>query len=58
VVNSPGFEFAPWLTTDGKTLYFASYGHMGYGSADVFVSQRLDESWTKLERAAQPRAPP
>jgi outer membrane protein OmpA-like peptidoglycan-associated protein len=47
VLNSPGFDFAPWLTPDGKTLYFASYGHMGYGSADIFVSQRLDDSWTK-----------
>ncbi|GAA4374329.1 hypothetical protein GCM10023186_05800 [Hymenobacter koreensis] len=46
-VNSPGFEFAPWLTPDGKTLYFASYGHAGYGGADVFVSQRLDDSWAK-----------
>ena len=47
VLNSPGFDFAPWLAPDGKTLYFASYGHMGYGSADMFVSQRLDESWTR-----------
>ncbi len=47
VLNSPGFDFAPWLAPDGKTLYFASYGHMGYGSADLFVSQRLDESWTR-----------
>jgi outer membrane protein OmpA-like peptidoglycan-associated protein len=47
VVNSPGFEFAPWLTPDGRTLYFSSYGHAGYGGADIFVSQRLDESWTK-----------
>jgi outer membrane protein OmpA-like peptidoglycan-associated protein len=47
VVNSPGYEFAPWLAPDGKSLYFASYGHQGYGSADIFVSQRLDESWTK-----------
>jgi len=47
VLNSPGFDFAPWLASDGKTLYFASYGHMGYGSADMFVSQRLDESWTR-----------
>ena len=45
VLNSPGFDFAPWLTPDGKTLYFASYGHMGYGSADLFVSQRLGEGW-------------
>ncbi len=47
VVNSPGYEFAPWLAADGKTLYFSSYGHQGYGSADIFVSQRLDDSWTK-----------
>ena len=47
VLNSPGFDFAPWLAADNKTLYFASYGHMGYGSADLFVSQRLDESWTR-----------
>ncbi|GAB2953836.1 hypothetical protein GCM10027048_18880 [Hymenobacter coalescens] len=47
VVNSPGFDFAPWLTPDGKTLYFSSYGHAGYGSADIFVSQRLDDSWAK-----------
>lgn len=46
VLNSPGFDFAPWLAPDGKTLYFASYGHMGYGSADIFVSQRLDDSWS------------
>jgi outer membrane protein OmpA-like peptidoglycan-associated protein len=47
VLNSPGFDFAPWLAPDGKTLYFASYGHMGYGSADIFVSQRLDDSWSQ-----------
>jgi hypothetical protein len=45
VLNSPGWDFAPWLTPDGKTLYFSSYGHMGYGSADIFVSRRLDDSW-------------
>ena len=47
VLNSPGFDFAPWLAPDGRTLYFASYGHMGYGSADIFVSQRLDDSWAR-----------
>ena len=47
VVNSPGYEFAPWLSADTKTLYFSSYGHQGYGSADIFMSQRLDDSWEK-----------
>ena len=47
VVNSPGFDFAPWLDPDGKTLYFSSYGHAGYGSADIFVATRLDDSWIR-----------
>ncbi|RZK60811.1 MAG: hypothetical protein EOO59_06595, partial [Hymenobacter sp.] len=47
VINSPGYEFAPWLSADTKTLYFSSYGHLGYGSADIFRSQRLDDSWEK-----------
>ncbi|GAB3289439.1 RICIN domain-containing protein [Hymenobacter tenuis] len=47
VINSPGFDFAPWLAPDGKTLYFSSYGHAGFGSADIFVSQRLDDTWTR-----------
>ncbi|SET70108.1 WD40-like Beta Propeller Repeat [Hymenobacter actinosclerus] len=46
VINSPGFDFAPWLSNDGKTLYFSSYGHAGYGGSDIFVSTRLDDSWT------------
>ena len=45
VVNSPGYDFAPWLSADTKALYFSSYGHMGYGSSDLFLTQRLDDTW-------------
>lgn len=47
VVNTPGDEFSPFLAADGRTLYFASTGHVGYGAADVFVSRRIGESWEK-----------
>lgn len=57
VVNSPGFEFAPWLAPDGKTLYFSSMGHQGYGSADVFVSERLDDSWGRWSEPRNLGAP-
>ncbi len=30
----------------GKTLFFNSNGHGGYGDHDIFMSQRLDDSWT------------
>lgn len=46
VINTAANEMSPFLAADGKTLYFASTGHPGYGSSDIFVSRRLDESWT------------
>ncbi len=45
VVNTKYQEMAPFLAPDNKTLYFASNGHAGFGSFDIYASQRLDESW-------------
>lgn len=44
-INTSGFEMAPFLTPDKRRLYFSSNGHPGYGSADIFYSDRLYESW-------------
>lgn len=46
VLNSTQHEASPFLAADNKTLYFASNGHPGYGSFDLFVSKRLDDTWT------------
>ncbi len=46
VVNSLEMDYSPFLGADGKTLYFASSGHPGYGSDDVFMCKRMDDSWT------------
>jgi len=43
VVNSFGNEITPFLAADGKTLYFSSEGHSGYGDQDIFMSRMLDE---------------
>lgn len=45
VINSAGVEDDPFLAADNKTIYFASNGHLGYGSRDIFVSKRLDNTW-------------
>lgn len=45
-INTAGFEITPFLSKDGKTLYFSSNGHRGYGDADIYRTERLDESWT------------
>lgn len=45
-LNTPYHDGAPYLAPDGLTLYFSSDGHPGYGSTDIFVSRRLDDTWT------------
>ncbi len=44
-INTEGFEISPFLSADGKRLYFASNGHKGQGDADIFYSDRLYNSW-------------
>ncbi len=47
-LNTGRDEFAPYLAPDGKTLYFSSSRKdMGEGSADIYVSRRLDDTWMK-----------
>ncbi len=46
VINTHFEESSPFLAADNKTLYFASKGHAGYGGFDIFVTHRLDDSWT------------
>jgi OOP family OmpA-OmpF porin len=45
-INTALQEFSPSLSADGRYIFFASNGRKGYGSADVFFSQRLDDTWT------------
>jgi outer membrane protein OmpA-like peptidoglycan-associated protein len=46
VINTAGEESAPFLASDDKTLYFSSNGFSGYGGNDIYVSKRLDDTWT------------
>lgn len=46
VINTREFETSPFLSHDEKTLFFSSQGHGGYGDADIFMTTRLDDSWT------------
>lgn len=46
VVNTSRDEISPFLAADNTTLYFSSDGHAGYGSNDIFLTRRLDDTWT------------
>ncbi|MFT7589402.1 MAG: OOP family OmpA-OmpF porin, partial [Limisphaerales bacterium] len=45
-VNSAGKEMAPYISEDGESIFYSSNGFPGYGDHDIYVSHRLDESWT------------
>jgi len=46
IINTSFEELSPSLSADKKYLYFSSNGRKGYGSFDVYFSERLDDSWT------------
>ncbi len=45
-INSTLDESSPFLAQDNETLYFASKGHDGLGGFDIYMSKRLDNTWT------------
>ncbi len=44
-INTKFQEMTPFLAADNKTLFFASNGHGGFGSSDIFMTERLDDTW-------------
>ncbi len=44
-VNTTGDETSPFLAADDKTMFFSSNGWPGYGSSDIFMTKRLDDTW-------------
>lgn len=43
-INTLGDEITPYF--DGRTLYFASAWHDGYGGYDIFQSERNNQQWS------------
>lgn len=46
VINTQFQELSPSLSDDKRTLYFSSNGRKGMGSFDIYLTTRLDETWT------------
>lgn len=55
-VNTPYEDISPFIHPDCKTLYFASKGHPGLGSYDLFVAKTEDEgkTWSKPKNLGYP----
>jgi outer membrane protein OmpA-like peptidoglycan-associated protein len=44
-INTKNSETTPFLSADGKTLYFSSDRPGGQGSQDIYLTRRLDDTW-------------
>lgn len=44
-INTVARESSPFLSKDGKTLFFASAGFSGMGGSDIYSSTRIDDTW-------------
>lgn len=47
IINTPERETTPYISPDGKFLFFASDGHGGLGGYDLYVSENLGDSWSE-----------
>lgn len=53
-INSQLDEDSPYVSEDGKTLYFASKGHKGIGGYDIYKSTLVNGNWSTAENMGIP----
>ncbi|MCC7454879.1 MAG: PD40 domain-containing protein, partial [Crocinitomix sp.] len=54
LINSEKNEDSPFLSADGKTLYFSSKGHNSSGGYDFYKSELVNGDWTFPENLGYP----
>ncbi|MEQ9403968.1 MAG: OmpA family protein [Cyclobacteriaceae bacterium] len=53
-INTPLSDGSPYLAPDGKTLYYSTAGHPGFGGNDIFYSVFENNKWSKPENLGKP----
>ena len=54
VINSDADDYAPFIHSDNKTLYFLSTGHTNFGGSDIFISRKDNGKWQKPTNLGYP----
>ncbi len=54
IINTPYNDKSPYLAPDGRTLYFSSSGHPGFGGFDLFKSTFENMKWTNPVNLGRP----
>lgn len=53
-VNTPDDDLSPFIHANGRTLFFASEGHLGMGGLDIFFSEINNNNWTPPQNLGYP----
>ena len=53
-VNTPEDDLSPFIHANGKTLFFASEGHVGMGGLDLYFTENQNDRWKEPENLGYP----
>ena len=56
-VNTAGEEYSPFIHVNGRTLFFASDVHLGFGGLDLFkteINENSETGWNKPQNLGYP----
>jgi OmpA-OmpF porin, OOP family len=46
-INTPSDDLSPFIHANGRTLFFATNGRVGYGGYDIYVTELIGNEWTE-----------
>jgi OOP family OmpA-OmpF porin len=46
-INTPADDLSPFIHANGRTLFFATTGRVGFGGYDIYVTERIGNEWTE-----------
>ncbi len=53
-INTPDDDIAPFYHVPTQTLYFSSNGRIGMGSLDIYISEKIKNSWSEVKNIGYP----
>jgi OmpA-OmpF porin, OOP family len=53
-INTSEDDLSPFIHPNGKTLFFASQGHVGFGGTDLFYTNFTNNNWSEPKNMGHP----